>query len=261
MLLLRALPTRMYNAIIKKMWPVYRPTSSLPELKEIQDRAAQTPSDISDHLPTIFSEALAVQPRLMVELGVRGGESRFALERVAQVTGAFLVSVDLDDCCAACTESPRWPFVRSDDIQFAKTFGDWCTQRHIEPRIDVLFIDTSHLYDHTVQEIDAWFPYLSDDCKVIFHDTNIKRFYRRLDGTIEPGWNNDRGVIRAIEEHLGTRLNERIDFVTIVHEWLIRHWSHCSGLTTMERVRRSPQSVSDSRSAVRCDHTPAVTLP
>jgi len=261
MLLLRSLFTRAYNAVHRWIWPVVRNPSASPELKEIADRAAFMPSDISDYLATIFSEAVAVKPRLIVELGVRGGESRFVLERVARVTGAFLVSVDLDDCSAVCTESPRWPFVRSDDILFAKIFGDWCTQRRIEPRIDVLFIDTSHLYEHTVQEIDAWFPYLSDDCKVIFHDTNIKLFYRRLDGTIEPGWNNKRGVIRAVEEHLGTRLNERVDFVTIAQGWLIRHWSHCSGLTTMERLRRSPENTEDSAGEARGSYSTAGAAP
>src|SRR5262249_8225440 len=134
-------------------WPVSRHASLSPELKEIEDHALQFPSDISDHLPTIFSEAVALHPRLIVELGVRGGESRFALERVARVTGSALVSVDIDDCTSVCNESPGWYFVKSDDIEFAQTFPEWCAQREIEPRIDVLFIDTSHIFEHTVSEI------------------------------------------------------------------------------------------------------------
>ncbi len=236
---LRTVPIRVYNAVHKRIWPFSRPASSSPELKEIEDRVAHVQSDISDYLATIFSEAVAAQPRLIVELGVRGGESRFVLERAARITRSFLVSVDIDDCSAVCSQSPLWHFVKSDDIQFAQIFRAWCSERGIEPSIDVLFIDSSHLYEHTVQEITAWFPYLSLRCKVIFHDTNMRRFYRRLDGTIGEGWNNKRGVIQAIEECLGTRFNERIDFVTTVHEWLIRHWAHCNGLTIMERIRLS----------------------
>jgi cephalosporin hydroxylase len=211
------------------------------ELKEIADRVRSTPTDISDHLATIYSEAVVLQPRLIVELGVRGGESRFVLERVARVTGSFLVSADLDDCSSVCSQNPRWHFVKSDDIEFAKILPAWCIEHGIEPRIDVLFIDTSHIYEHTLQEIRAWFPFLSSRCKVIFHDTNIRRFYRRSDGTIGEGWDNQRGVIHAIEEDLGVRFNERLDFVTMVDGWLIRHWAHCNGLTVMERSG-SPES-------------------
>jgi cephalosporin hydroxylase len=258
---LRALPVSVYNSVHKRICSVSQSASSSPELKEIEDRVAHFPSDISDHLATIFSEAVAAKPRLIVELGVRGGESRFALERAARVTRSYLVSVDIEDCETMCGQSPLWHFVKSDDIQFARIFRDWCSERGIEPKIDVLFIDTSHLYEHTVREIKAWFPYLSASCKVLFHDTYPKRFYRRLDGTIGEGVNSKRGVIQPIEEYLGTRLDERIDFVTIVHDWLIRHWAHCNGLTTMERNRSSRTSVEDSAGEKAGDSTASVTVP
>jgi cephalosporin hydroxylase len=225
----------LYNSAHKLMRPCPEPGASYPELKEIVDRAVRTPSDISDHLVTIFSETVASRPSLIVELGVRGGESRFALERAAKRSGSFLVSVDVDDSSAVCGQSPRWFFAQSDDIQFAAVFKDWCLKRAMEPSIGVLFIDTSHLYEHTVQEIKAWFPYLSLRCKVIFHDTNIRKVYRRLDGTLGTAWDNKRGVIQAIEDHVGAKFNERLDFVTTVNEWIIRHWAHCNGLTVMER--------------------------
>jgi len=232
---LKRLPLTFYNAIHKRIWPIYRPLSSSPELKEIEEQAVRTPSDISDYLANIFCEVVALQPRLIVELGVRGGQSRAVLERAARISSSFLVSVDLDDCSAVCGKSPLWHFVRSDDIEFAGLFKEWCSQRSIKPAIVVLFIDSSHLYEHTVEEIKAWFPFLSPNCKVLFHDTNMRSFYRRLDGTIGHGWNNSRGVIKAIEENLGTKFNERIDFVTTVGEWLVRHWAHCNGFTTIER--------------------------
>jgi cephalosporin hydroxylase len=232
---LKRLPLKLYNALHKSIWPVHRPVPSCPELKEIEEQAERVLSDISDFLGTIFSEVVAVKPRLIVELGVRGGQSRAVLERAAAISRSFLVSVDLDDCSAVCSKSPLWHFVKSDDIQFAGLFRDWCSHRSIEPAIDVLLVDSSHLYEHTVEEIKAWFPFLSPNCKVLFHDTNMRRFYRRLDGTIGHGWNNHRGVIRAIEESLGTKFNERMDFVTTVDGWVVRHWSHCNGFTTLER--------------------------
>src|SRR5215831_13777814 len=176
---IRGLMIRAYNAAHQFFWPYSRPLADSAELKEIAARAARRQTDISDHLPTIFCETLAAQPRLIVELGVREGESRFVLEKVAKATGSFLLSVDLDDCAAACNVSASMPFLKADDVQFAGIFAEWCSQHGIESRIDVLFIDTSHLYGHTVQEIRGWFPHLSSKCKVIFHDTNIHNLIRR----------------------------------------------------------------------------------
>src|SRR5712692_1423362 len=68
----RRLPLTIYNGLHKRIWPVSRPTSSSPELREIEEWVARVPGDISDHLATIFSEAVAVQPRLKVSVTGRG---------------------------------------------------------------------------------------------------------------------------------------------------------------------------------------------
>lgn len=237
---------RMYNSLYKSIFPVHRPIPDSPEIRDIEASIFPSKKDICDHLSTIFAEAIAISPRLIVELGVRDGCSRFSLEKVAKLSNSFLVSVDVEDCSAACTRSNRWHFVQQDDIKFADAFTKWCHERGTEPCIDLLFIDTSHLYDHTRQEIEVWFPFLSQRCKVMFHDTNLKHLYRRLDGTIGRGWNNRRGVIRAIEDYLGTKFNERLDFVTTLNEWVIRHWAHCNGFTVLERIPRNCNGAAGS---------------
>ena len=55
-------------------------------------------------------------------------------------------------------------------------------------KIDVLFTDTSHPYEYTLAEIDVWFPHLSGTGIAICHDTNLKRLYRRRDGTLGLAW-------------------------------------------------------------------------
>src|SRR5581483_12486208 len=105
-------------------------------------------------------------------------------------------------------------------MTFAGRFPTWCAEHGIEPGIDVLFIDTSHLYEHTKQEIAAWFPLLAPEARVFFHDTNLKGVFFRRDGSMGLGWDNQRGVIRAIEEHLGTRLPEKRDFIDARAGWL-----------------------------------------
>lgn len=207
---------------------------SLSKTVEVIKRRSQKWTDICDHLETLFIECLNLPSKLIMELGVGDGESTFVLENVARLWNARLVSVDIADCKKVSSYRKRI-FVQMDDIAFAREFTDFCELHNIEPGIDILFIDTSHLYDHTVQEIQSWFPYLALHSKVIFHDTNMKEIFHRKDGSTGRGWNNERGVIRAIEEYFNRSFNEETNFIEIIDGWFIRHYAHCNGLMILER--------------------------
>ena len=217
-------------------WPsrTYTPPTDMDAYREIQ-RRARTSTDISDHLPRLFVEALQADPNTIVELGVRGGESTFAFERAARLTGASVVSVDVNET-SYTSEYDDWRFVRADDIEFAERFKEWCSEHDVGSSIDVLFVDTSHHYDHTVTEINAWFPHLGNGAVVLFHDTNMGRIYRREDGTVDRGWDNDRGVIRALEEYFDCSFDETEPFVTVSGGFVVRHYPLCSGLTVLRKV-------------------------
>src|SRR5712671_3556504 len=202
-----------------------------------------TVSDISDHLPTIFSEIVAAFPKLIVELGTRGGESTKTILAAAKHSDATVLSIDINDCSGveiATDFKFSWHFVQADDIIFENdAFQKWCITHALEPRIDVLFIDTSHLYEHTRAEIPAWFPHLSARATVIFHDTNLNRTSRTYNnGILNIGWDNQRGVIRAIEELLGKHLNEGEVFAGVAAEWLIHHYPNSFGLTVLKKLTR-----------------------
>jgi cephalosporin hydroxylase len=203
-------------------------------IREIKKRSQTKKTDISDHLETLLLESLNIESKLIVELGAGDGESTFVLERVANLWGAKLVSVDIEDRREVSGFKDRI-FVHLDDISFAAEFPDWCRKRGLEPIIDILFIDTSHLYDHTAAEIRAWFPYLAQRCKVFFHDTNMGEVFVRKDGSTGKGWNNQRGVIQAIEEYLGAAFDEKTDFALEHRGWVIRHFTICNGFMVMER--------------------------
>ncbi len=223
-----------YNFLFTKNKQVY--TSAVPELNEILIKT-QKASDICDHLTTLFLEAYEIRPQLIVELGVRKGESTFVFERVAKLCHSKLVSVDYKDCSSASSWED-WLFVQADDLEFATNFKAWCEQRGIVPVIDVLFIDTSHKFDHTCAEINNWFGFLSDKAKVIFHDTNLQKICFRKNGAICLGYDNQRGVIMALENYFKTSFNEKEEFVDVRSGWLIKHFPYCAGLTILNKLNK-----------------------
>jgi len=223
-----------YNFFVNLKKPKNPLTTELPALNDIKRHSLKRTA-INEHLETIFLESLTMKPQLIVELGVARGESARVLAQVAQLCGAKLVSVDLTDCSRAL-DWEEWLFVQKNDLEFAKEFETWCRERQIEPVIDVLFIDTSHYFDHTLEEIRAYFPFLAEHAKVIFHDTNLNTYIFRKDGSVDLGWDNDRGVIQALEVHFGRKFNKKEEFIDFVTPWLIKHYPYCSGLTVLEKL-------------------------
>jgi len=237
--------SKVYNLFVrKKVFGAHGP-SDLKEFNEIEKRMAKR-TNISDHLLTLFVESFGIKPRLIVELGVGAGGSNFVLERVAALCGSKFLSVDIKDY-SGTSSYEGWTFVQKDDIEFAKEFENWCKSQGTKPEIDILFIDTSHLFDHTVQEIKSWFGFLSQISKVVFHDTNLRDIYFRRDGSMGIGWDNDRGVIRAVEEYFHTSFNETKDFVDFRNGWIIKHYSLCNGLTILEKCSEKIPSLSHSK--------------
>lgn len=218
----------------------FEPPTDLPALRDVQ-RRARTPTDVSDHLERLFVEALRADPDTIVELGVRSGESTFVFERAARLADAALVSVDVDETSYE-TDYDRWEFVRSDDVAFAEEFPEWCADAGVDPAVDVLFVDTSHRYEHTVAEIDAWFPHLAPDGVALFHDTNMQRVFRRADGTLGLSPLTGRGVIRAIEEHFDCSFDETERFVTVQDEFVVEQYPLCSGLAILRRLPARSES-------------------
>lgn len=225
---------KIYNFFVDLKKPQAPLVTDLPVLNDIKKRS-QKRTAINEHLETLFIESLTLRPRLIVELGVARGESSRVFASVAQLCGARLVSVDLNDCSGALSWD-GWCFIQKDDLAFAPEFAAWCRERQIDPTIDVLFIDTSHYFDHTLAEIQAYFPFLADHAKVFLHDTNLDNFFFRKDGSLDLGWDNERGVIRALEVYFNKTFNEKEEFLDFVKPWVIKHHPHCCGLTVLEKL-------------------------
>ena len=107
---------------------------------------------------------------VMVELGVRSGHSTMALLNALERSGrGGLWSIDIEECPDAHTRvrdvglSHRWHFMRgeSDYREFTREIGP----------CDVVFVDTSHEYDRTVRELNAWAPLVRLGGHLVLHDT------------------------------------------------------------------------------------------
>jgi Methyltransferase domain len=231
------------SAWVRRQRPMtWRGSSPHPVMAAALGRWADAPSDIHDHLGTMFAEAVAARPRLILELGTRGGVSTRALLAAADVTDAHMLSVDIVHCTLDGVPERfggRWNFIQHDDVAFAGApFEAFCAERGLPPLADVILIDTSHRYEQTCRELDAWLPRLGPRGVMMFHDTNMGTgWFRRLDGRVRPSWNNQRGVIRAIEERLGgRRWDEGSFFSDTVDGFVVQHAPWSSGFTVLRRI-------------------------
>lgn len=116
--------------------------------------------DMAPHIATLTRYARDCE--MIVELGVRGGVSTWALLDGLPDTGR-LWSVDIIDCVVPPRVSgdPRWTFIVGDDL-------DPDVQSRCPVAVDLVFIDTSHEYEHTVAEL-AWALTLRPS-KIVMHD-------------------------------------------------------------------------------------------
>ena len=146
--------------------------------KEIEDYI-KTPTDITEHLLTIFDECLKIKPKVIVELGIRGGDSTRVLERIATIFSSDFTSVDISPNCYQSSYN-QWKYIVSDSankLMVNKVFAN--------KKIDVLFIDTSHLYMQTLNELEMYTPLMNKESVMIFHDTFSANTDSRVGQAIE----------------------------------------------------------------------------
>jgi len=188
-------------------------------------------------LTDIYLAGVEAQPQTIVELGVsKDALANKALSYVATMYDSQFISCDIEDYKNMC-DYPKWRFVQSHDIDLARRFDLFCLEYDLDSFIDLLFIDTDERYDHVKQEIEAWFPFLSKNATVMFRCTNLQKRLHYPNGH-EPclGWDNERGVIRALEDYFECKFEETYEFTDIKKGWLIKHKPWGAGLTAMRRL-------------------------
>lgn len=126
-------------------------------------------SDIQDCLERLFAATVSYPGVRVLELGVRSGVSTAAFLAAAEQAGGHVWSVD-----AAMPQVPMdhwltsgyWSFSQADDMQIFPVPPP--------PQFDVLFIDTSHAYEHTLAELRKFVPMVAPGGTVFLHDTRLE---------------------------------------------------------------------------------------
>lgn len=128
-------------------------------------RLCETPSDIYLHLPRFVKLVEMTGAKHVIELGTRTGVSTIAWLYGLESTGGRLTSIDID-AKPDIDDHPSWTFIQGDDLAPAITSA-------LEPA-DIVFIDTSHLYDQTVKELNVYRWLVKPGGLIVLHDTELE---------------------------------------------------------------------------------------
>jgi len=135
-------------------------------LDEQHARNCSIPSDINEHLPRMVALVEAHTPDHIVELGARSGLSTTAWLYGLQGTNGRLTSVDISPAPQIGTHA-NWEHIQGDDT-------DPAVMAQVD-ECDILFIDTSHAYEHTLWELRNWSAKVRSGGAIVCHDTNLER--------------------------------------------------------------------------------------
>jgi beta-1,4-mannosyl-glycoprotein beta-1,4-N-acetylglucosaminyltransferase len=126
-------------------------------------------SDIVDHLPTLYETVCRYPGARVLELGVRSGTSTSALLAAVDAVDGHLWSMDVIP--------PQVPAWWADTARWTLTIGDDLGQDVMNAapaEVDVLFVDTSHAYEHTLAELRTYVPRVRAGGVVMCHDTELE---------------------------------------------------------------------------------------
>lgn len=151
-------------------------------------RLCATPSDINEHLPTLVEAVHQLNAHHVIELGTRGGVSTVAFLYALTKTGGRLTSVDIDPPPPGL-EHDQWTFIQGDDLApgTVEQLAD----------ADIVFIDTSHHYEHTRRELNLYKWLVRPGGLLILHDTELAHPMDSPPG--DPSYPVKRAVLEFVE--------------------------------------------------------------
>lgn len=237
------LPNSDYEFLDPVLLSCLLPLNALPTYKELLAHSNVKNTDFSSHLPVLFCHCFLQNPMIFVESGIRWGDgSTIALGKITHLLkNSCLIGLDIDNCARHYAHIPRAYFYQMDDVAFPAYFK---TLPFAKDRVDFVFIDTSHQYEHTLQEIDAFATILTDTGTIAFHDSNVAVEHPvRLNGTAcGSGLGNPKGVTDGLKTYFNIEFDEgrylNIDVEKDGYLWNIVNYPYCYGFAVAKRIKR-----------------------
>ena len=154
--------------------------------------------DSDKHLLTMYSIALSINAKNILELGVRNGDTTLPYLLAAKENNGYLESVDVNDSSFECPIELKnlWSFYKTDAIEFLQ-------DKVLEnKKYDLIYIDDWHSYEHVKKELELIDQLIRPGSVVLMHDLMYGNTcpYYHVDLTVcSPQWANG-GPYRAVAE-------------------------------------------------------------
>jgi hypothetical protein len=190
-----------------------------------------TKSDINEHLPTLYR--YATQCERIVELGIRGGVSSWALIYGLLDNQKPVKKILLNDT-TACNIQELLAATQRSGVQISY---EWVNdlQLNVPEPADMVFIDTWHIYGQLKRELAKFAPLtkkyilLHDTTLDAIHGESIRNKHNLSARSKASGIPVDEiacGLWRAVEEFLAAN-----------HNWILKErYTNNNGLTVLERL-------------------------
>lgn len=120
----------------------------------------------------LYSKVLEHNAQIVLELGVGAGKSTKCILSAIEKTGGRLYSCDQTLYKNVIEEIRKlnfdtiWQYLVSNDLKF---LDEWDKSM----KADLIFIDTTHGYDHTLQELSLCSTIIKQGGEILLHDTKL----------------------------------------------------------------------------------------
>ena len=102
---------------------------------------------------------------VILEFGVRHGQSTEFFLNICEKNNGFLYSVDIDDTSKKFN-SEKWKFIHGRDDNFK------LVESYIPKKIDLIYIDSFHDAEHVAKIFFHYYPFLKDNGYLIIDDVS-----------------------------------------------------------------------------------------
>jgi predicted O-methyltransferase YrrM len=132
-------------------------------LQDLVNQSLHENGDSDWHAMTIFSIAIQIKAKKILELGTRDGRTTMPLLLAASLTNGNVTSVDINDTSFNCPDELKtnWHFIKSDAIEFLSKQ---------EQVYDLILIDDWHTYLHVKKELELLDKLTTPNSIILLHD-------------------------------------------------------------------------------------------